>query len=495
MCEIFRLTGGPTWGIFALGIAASSSRLFAAIPPSPKASQTWASLLSQANSLDQAGHHKQASIKAEEALRLAREEKDPASEAVPRVASRLAGFYQSAGEWRRLDALARSLPAAPPQNRLASLQYVQVYEMDEDYSRARKALERALKTMPDDPDLLQELGKVFLNEERYREAVGALQRSLKHDPHNYTAYFYLGRAYQMLGDHSAAIKTYALARKANPKGALAYAAAGYAQLAFSGDSAVLRQFAADIPQEGLQHIGEFYLRSGRLDAALSTYQEALHAEKRRLGSKSESTGGRSGILLGMAEVYRKMGRRDRAVAAAKEALASARPGTIDWFDSLFELSGFYRNLQKSKEAVSYAKLGEDACGKNNDHPKDYCFGIFAQHAQMALSLGRRQQAESLYRSALAARSSHAEGDGYPFVICTMALADAAAALGHDGEAMRLYQSAASWGKAARTDRPPVLQLVTQALQGLARVYEKKGRLEDAAKARHQAELLQAPAEK
>lgn len=102
--------------------------------------------------------------------------------------------YESAQVWLK-QAVAHDATAADAHYYLGRIARVQNHLDD-----AKHELEQANTLNPDQPDVLGELGQVFIATHQYREAQTCLDRAVKKDPNNYGANFGLLQLYARTGD-------------------------------------------------------------------------------------------------------------------------------------------------------------------------------------------------------------------------------------------------------------------------------------------------------
>ena len=414
---------------------------------------------------------------------------------------RFAQCCRDSQEWPRLDALASSLWTAP---RACQSDWLlgRVLELDEDYTSAQEALNRArfscrnapaLLSNPELVDLYSDLGRLALDQGQYREAVDFFRKAIKIDPRAYFLYIQLAQACRMRGDYRCALKADARAKTINPKETDAYIQEGYAKFArgdVKGARKDFQQVASLNAPLGQHHIATLYAESGDLTQSIHYYEVALRRFINSQPSDFRTASDITHTFRNLADSYRKIGKKDLAEKAYRKALGTAPEGSDDWFRALRHLSEFYDSSTDFEKALTLYRMGEAFCKRNHGHPRDSCFGIYTRHALTALHQGRKARAEALYQTALSEHPPTFGTDVNTFSYSTILLGDAAAALGHENTANYLYKSVISLRRAAPADHI-IRNIVYYASMRLADLYAKEGHKSAAAQARREARRLRA----
>ncbi len=208
---------------------------------------------------------------------------------------------------------------------------------------AAAALERAFEVMPDDPELLYNLGVAYQKQgkcqraiERYRDLVGI-------EPRFVEAYFNLGKCYQNVGAWEDGARSFQKVLELKPDDGKAHynLALCYRELKRFDEevSELEKAWAADPTRPELSRLmGSVYLREGRLDDALGAYKENLASHRSEAAAHND-----------VGVVYRLKGQWPEAAGAASKAL-ELDPGLVD----------AHRNLALVHEAQGDIGLAEGA---------------------------------------------------------------------------------------------------------------------------------------
>src|SRR5262249_52023509 len=203
----------------------------------------------------------------------------------------------------------------------AQLRRAQLLQKDE-LDRAIKDLEAALKSKPDSPELMSYVASLYREKKEYSRAVTMLERVVDRFPDNNRYRFTHGAAYDEVNDKDRAIAEMQHAIELNPKNApaLNYLGYTYADMGVKLDEAenLIRRALEIEPDDGfyidslgwvyfqrgdytraveyleraaelvgqdptiVEHLGDAYHKSGRVDSALQSYRDALGQSKGEL---------------------------------------------------------------------------------------------------------------------------------------------------------------------------------------------------------------------
>ena len=123
------------------------------------------------------------------------------------------------------------------------------YRIDKDYEAALRELAIAAANLPNDPDVLETLGQIYLYQGRWREAVPTLQRAQDLDPQ--TPHQYLAATYRALRDWPAAAAAYQRLQRIGgenePNNVWARVALAYVELFRTGNVAAGKAILEKIP--------------------------------------------------------------------------------------------------------------------------------------------------------------------------------------------------------------------------------------------------------
>jgi tetratricopeptide (TPR) repeat protein len=90
-------------------------------------------------------------------------------------------------------------------------------EKREDYAGAERTYQEAVKTYPNQPEILKRLGIVYQTELKFRQSIDAFQQVLQGAPQYPEVNFYAGLSYFGLNQFPEAIESFNRELEANPK--------------------------------------------------------------------------------------------------------------------------------------------------------------------------------------------------------------------------------------------------------------------------------------
>ena len=156
-----------------------------------------------------------------------------------------------------------ALPQATPE---ALLKQASVDESQRNYPAAEQAYLKALRLVPNNPNLMMRLGLLFLREGKFQHSVETIQRVLSSHPDYPEGNFFLGFSYYGLNDFTHAIESYRRELKTShphPR-CRYYLALAYASEGQTGEAtAQLNKLVAGNPKDkdALYQLARLYMNS------------------------------------------------------------------------------------------------------------------------------------------------------------------------------------------------------------------------------------------
>ena len=146
------------------------------------------------------------------------------------------------------------------------LKQARAYESQRNYSAAEQEYMKALRLAPDNPEILMQLGMLFLKENRFQRSIEIFQRVLSSHSDYPEANFYLGFSYYALNDFAHAIESFRreLATKHPYPRCRYYLALAYASQGQTGKAtAQLNEMVAENPKDAdaLYQLARLYMNA------------------------------------------------------------------------------------------------------------------------------------------------------------------------------------------------------------------------------------------
>lgn len=276
------------------------------------------------------------------------------------------------------------------------------------FQEARNLIDEALKTNPDDRELLKLAGLTYVNLELWNDAKKHFESVVKFESEDATSWFYLAKCYEKLGDFVSAKNSYIKVIELRAEYLEAYKslcvvfmrlnepieAINYAQRAKAYDN---EDFIYDFI------IGTAYMKNKEFDKALEPLNEALSKDPRNLGT-----------LNSMGTCYMATGNTAKAILTYEKALEINPKAPMAYYN----IGSAYQIQQNHKKAVEYLK-------KAVDIDEDESF--LAALAMSEVKLEDYQNALKHYKQ-LALLCPSKENYKYNMVTCYEALGDYSTAI-------------------------------------------------------------------
>ena len=217
------------------------------------------------------------------------------------------------------------------------------------FQEARNLIDEALKTNPDDRELLKLAGLTYVNLELWNDAKKHFESVVKFESEDATSWFYLAKCYEKLGDFISAKHSYIKVIELRAEYLEAYKslcvvfmrlneaieAINYAQRAKAYDN---EDFIYDFI------IGTAYMKNKEFDKALEPLNEALRKDPRNLGT-----------LNSMGTCYMATGNTAKAILTYEKALEINPKAPMAYYN----IGSAYQIQQNHKKAVEYLKKAVD----------------------------------------------------------------------------------------------------------------------------------------
>jgi len=330
------------------------------------------------------------------------------------------------------------------------------------------------------------------NADRYAKATSELQEVIKKEPDNLTAHNMLAAIYQKQGNVAGMVPELEAAARLDPKNANTQSNLGVAYLqtgSFDKAASVFKAAQARSPKDATvaYDLGLALLQTGKSDEAAAAFQAAIKIKPsavayEQLGAALEQSGkhaeaaaafdsatslnpkdAQAVLFAGM--MYHQTGHDDKAIPDLQKALAL---GVSDKFSAHMVLAEAYGHAGKTDEAIAEYKAASQA------KPDD--FGAAANLGVLSQNAGKKADAVASYRRALTLKAP-------------------------TPEAMAQVQDTLAGLLAQDGGADEAVTLLVQATQGdpknaqylgeLGQVYEKQGKMDQAAAAYQKAVALDA----
>ncbi len=394
---------------------------------------------------------------------------------------------------------------------------------------AAEALEQALALQPDAFEVERELGWVYNALGQNEKAALLMKKALKQRPQEYELTVELAKCYVRMGRFERAKDAFAQAKRIDGKAAKAYIEQGYAYLDAGQDVQAQREFEDLIAVDsaspiGFHHMGTYFFRRHQyheaeeyyrravqgleakplqnpddLDHALSNlgmtllaqgkFAEAEVVYRKGLEQTHPDIYWQSEFLHGLGVIAEAQGQTAKAEQLYQQAMAALDPELgvglcVMWAKSAIQLAVLYAGQGRKAEAEAEAlaeRLGY-FCGKVPNNDGRLC--DFEKLVDLYMDLGQSAKAEALLNRFVAvpeAMQNH------------RCMGPAAAVLaGLYKKQGRLTLAEALYLKAIEVFKiQGGIAEASNALRGLAVVYKREGKSQEAAAARRQAEALRA----
>ncbi|MBZ5595865.1 MAG: protein kinase [Acidobacteriia bacterium] len=230
---------------------------------------------------------------------------------------------------------------------------IDMYDLKKEGAWSQKALgaaQQAQQLNPDLPEVHWALGNVYMQTGKTEESIAEMKQAVELAPNSDDSYRRLGHAYERGGHTPEAIAAYQKATEINPyywfnfsSLGIAYFGSGYYEKALNAFRRVT-ELAPDLTS-GYNNLAAAYYQLGRWNEALATYQKSLALEPNAdaqanvgtayyyLGLYSEAAKAlekavqmdpnNHELVAGLAEAYRQMGQRDKAMTLYETAIRLA----------------------------------------------------------------------------------------------------------------------------------------------------------------------------
>lgn len=239
-------------------------------------------------------------------------------------------------------------------------------------ARAGEALKFVLKENPAHYDALRMLGAIHLSQHRFRDALEVGRRARDLRPDDAWNYGVVGDALIELGDYQQAFDAFDKMVSIRPSAA-AYARVAYArELQGNLDGALqamqmaLEATTAHDPEAQAwyaSHVGELYLRLGKIDDADRQYRRAAYIFPNHPFA-----------MIGQGKVKAAQGDRDGALAIYLDQLAR-----IPTLDLAARIGDLYAERGNPAAAERYYRLAEDLAGPSTAQTETNLALFLAEH--------------------------------------------------------------------------------------------------------------------
>ncbi|MFI5347952.1 MAG: hypothetical protein ACHQ2Z_00280 [Elusimicrobiota bacterium] len=355
---------------------------------------TWRERLDQAERFCREGRNEDAVEAASGVLADAEKDLGRQSRDLGRALLRLGRIYGTAGYMAPLPKIERLLSAIESKDFETRLALGVVLRAEEKYAEAEAALKNAAALHPDDPQVADELIRVYDDTGRFGEEVRLLRLGIERKPKEYDLYSRLAHAYIRLGRSAEAKEAFAKAGTIDSR--FAHIEEGYFYL-HSGEPRHARAVFEDViavdsaSAMGYHHMGAY----------MGTGQRYAEAEKylRRALEKLEADpdAGEDDLvhtLTWLGNVVRDQGRYAEAEAFYLKASDKAHPGSRRQFLLLQALAKLYAAEGDTARAERiYRQAAADCSGRFTRRYWEAALPLI-DLGRFYLAQGRRTEAEA-----------------------------------------------------------------------------------------------------
>lgn len=208
---------------------------------------------------------------------------------------------------------------------------------------ALEMIEKNLKDRPNDPEMLNKLGCVYIKIEKYNEAVEICEKVISLKPEMFGAWFNLGNAYRHLKRYNEAIVTYRKAAELNPKKSYAWLNIGNTLIALNRYDEAVDAYKKAVEIKPTNY--EAWDNLGIAFDNLKRYSEAIEAYRKAIEIKPDHYGAYYNLGL----TYASIKRYDDAITAYRKAI-ELKPDTYDAWTSLGIV---HADIKKYDEAINF----------------------------------------------------------------------------------------------------------------------------------------------
>lgn len=243
-------------------------------------------------------------------------------------------------------------------------------------------LENGLTLSPDNPELLNVLGKALKDLGRFDEAIAKYERALAKKPDYAEAYNNLGVLFRQIGRHEKAADNFKTALQYNPNCFEAYYNIACIEKTNGNFDEAIDNFSKSIQLNknfyaAYNDLANTYQEIGRHEEAISLYQQII--------SKNP---GRCEIYNNMGNAYQNLGRPQESLALYAKALAM-NPAFEEAYNNM--VNALY-TLRKYDEAIAIMKK---SFGVNRNSYRSY-----ANLGNIYQKIGRYDESIAMYYRAL-----------------------------------------------------------------------------------------------
>lgn len=148
------------------------------------------------------------------------------------------------------------------------------------YDKALTQCNKALSVEPDDPEIYELMGGIFVQKKDWNKAMDYFQKTINLNPNSSQTRFSLAWTYENLNKHQEAVEHYKKAIMLDPESVDAYTHLAwlYVKLNKPDEAEILFEKALELKSNDavlLSKVGWFYTTIGKYEAALDYYRKAL----------------------------------------------------------------------------------------------------------------------------------------------------------------------------------------------------------------------------
>ena len=277
----------------------------------------------------------------------------------------LAKQFQAAGKTKEArDLLEHALKSHPNEANLLNLLGI-IYFQQEEFVKAEDILSKAVLSKPNDADFHNNLGSVYEQQDKLEQAVDQFQQAIEIEKNHRNAHYNLGYANKLLKNLEEALKNFQNALSINPKDqdALLNLADTYQSLSLDEEalSTYLRieKLLSHPSIKLLKKIAYQLMDLGRFEEAESKFREIISIDP---------TDGASFRFLTRINNYSSEEETD--VQQMKAAFSTTGISDDNKMHLAFALGSIYENLSQYQQAFDYLLLANELKRKTFDYSVD-----------------------------------------------------------------------------------------------------------------------------